>query len=848
MIELYLGLIVVVGAVLIGLMAVRVHQMNGIVSLKRHRSNAEALVDLINYASVVDDGVVVNKNGSFTACFLYRGNDDASSTELEREVVSYRISQALARLGAGWVLHVDASIAPAPAYMDTSRSHFPDRITAAIDDERRQYFEGIGNLYEGWFVASFTYYPPMLSQAKFVELMFDDDRETLSKSARTQHLLDSFKADIEAIATRLSTTFALERLGGRTVTNEDGSAQTQDEMLRFLQFCITGENHPIVLPDTPVYLDALIGNKELWGGVVPKLGRKFIQVVSIDGLPQVSTPGILGSLAELPVSYRWSSRFIFLAPHEAEALLTKLQKKWQQKVRGFMDQLLNRQGHVDEDAQAMVADASGALAEVKAGQVAVGFYTSVIVLMDEDRDRLDDAARFVEMAIANRGFGARVETINTMDAFFGSLPGHSTENVRRPLMHSMNLADLLPTSSIWTGEANAPCPYYPAESPPLMQCMTTGSLAFRLNLHVADLGHTTIIGPTRAGKSTLLGLIAAQARRYPGMTISCFEKGSSMLALCKASGGVHITVAADGAPGYCPLGKLETRGDRSWAMEWIDTILLLNDVHTTPAQRTEIGNAITSMHNSGSRTLTDFVSEVQDRSIREALKDYTLEGQHGHLLDADADGIDVSTFNVFEVGELMDMDDRYALPVLLYLFRRIEKSLNGQPSIIFLDEAWLMLKHPAFREKLRAWLKAVAKLNCIVVISTQNLSDAKSSGIMDVIAESTATKIFLPNVYAKNPESIDLYQSFGLNDAQLSLITTGTAKQDYYVTSALGNRMFQLALGPLALAFVAVSDPEKIKTINALESNLGDAWVYEWARLNGADLNRYLPNELELAA
>lgn len=836
MIETYLFLVVATGAVLISLLALFVFRMNKLVSLKRHRSNAEGLVDLLNYASVVDDGVIVNKNGSFMAAFLYRGSDEASSTDEQREMVSYRMNQALAQLGGGWVLHVDASRSEAPAYMNSGLSSFPDLVTAAIEDERREFFERMGTVYEGWFIATFTYYPPMLSTAKFVELMFDDDRQTVTKGARSTQLIQSFKAQIDRIQGLLSAGLTLERLGSEKVVNEDGTAATHDNFLRFLQYCVTGNNHPVVLPDTPVYLDSLIGNQELWGGVVPRIGRKFVQVVSIDGLPSESTPGLLSSLGELPISYRWSTRFIFLDGHEAEALLHKLQKKWKQRVRGFMDQLLNRNGNIDEDAIAMVADASGALADVKAGLVRPGFYTSVVVLMSEDRDSLDDAARFVEASIMSRGFGARIETINTMDAFFGSLPGHAVENVRRPLIHSYNVAHLLPTSSIWTGENVAPSPLYPAGAPPLMQCLTTGHAAFRLNLHVRDLGHTTIFGPTRSGKSTLLGLIAAQARRYPGMTVACFEKGGSMFALCEATGGNHVSVAAEASSGYAPLAKLDTRSDRAWAMDWIDTLLALNGVQTTPSQRTEIGNAIVSMNDSQSRTLTDFCASVQDMAIREALVPYTLEGTHGHLLDALIDGLELSNFNVFEIGELMGMGDKYALPVLLYLFRRVEQSLKGQPALIILDEAWMMLGHPAFRARIRDWLKTLAKANCAVVLATQNLSDAKNSGIVDVIVESTATKIFLPNAFAANEEVADLYRTMGLNNTQLGMLTTAMPKQDYYVVSELGNRMCQLALGPRALAFAAVSDPESIATIRALKTRLGPDWIYEWATLRGADL------------
>ena len=135
----------------------------------------------------------------------------------------------------------------------------------------------------------------------------------------------------------------------------------------------------------------------------------------------------------------------------------------------------------------------------------------------------------------------------------------------------------------------------------------------------------------------------------------------------------------------------------------------------------------------------------------------------GHLLDADKDGLSMTNFNVFEIEQLMELGEKYALPVLLYLFRRIEKSLKGQPACIILDEAWLMLGHKAFREKIREWLKVLRKANCMVIIATQSLTDAVNSGILDVIVESTATKIYLPNPNAKDEETALIYKRMGLN-------------------------------------------------------------------------------------
>ena len=830
------------GAVLLFILFGRIQAVDAELKLKKHRSKDAGLADLLNYAAVVDDGVIVGKNGSFMAAWLYRGDDNASSTDEQREMVSFRINQALAGLGNGWMVHVDAVRRPAPNYSERGLSHFPDPVSAAMDEERRRLFEGLGTMYEGYFILSVTWFPPVLAQRKFVELMFDDDAVAPDHKARTKGLIEQFKREARNIDGRLSSAVKLTRLKGQKMTNEDGSEVTQDDFLSWLQFCVTGLHHPVLLPSNPMYLDAVLGGQEMWGGVVPKIGRNFIQVVAIEGFPLESTPGILSALGELPCEYRWSSRFIFMDQHESIKHLDKFRKKWRQKVRGFFDQVFNTNtGAVDQDALSMVGDAEAAIAEVNSGLIAVGYYTSVVVLMDEDRDKLEQSARQVEKAINRLGFAARVETINTLEAYLGSLPGHGVENVRRPLINTMNLADLLPTSTIWTGSASAPCPMYPPLSPALMHCVTHGSTPFRLNLHVRDLGHTFMFDPTGAGKSTHLGIIAAQLRRYKGMSIFAFDKGMSMYPLTKATGGLHFTVAADDDKlAFCPLQFLETKGDRAWAMEWIDTILALNGVETTPAQRNEIGNAVMSMHASGARTLSEFSVTIQDEAIREAIRQYTVDGSMGHLLDAEEDGLSLSDFTTFEIEELMNLGEKFALPVLLYLFRRIERSLKGQPAVIILDEAWLMLGHPAFRAKIREWLKVLRKANCLVLMATQSLSDAANSGILDVIVESTATKIFLPNVYARDEDTAALYRRMGLNARQIEILATAVPKRQYYYVSENGRRLYDLALGPLALAFVGASDKESVATIKHMEARFGDEWVHEWLAGRGLKLNDYL--------
>jgi hypothetical protein len=45
------------------------------------------------------------------------------------------------------------------------------------------------------------------------------------------------------------------------------------------------------------------------------------------------------------------------------------------------------------------------------------------------------------------------------------------------------------------------------------------------------------------------------------------------------------------------------------------------------------------------------------------------------------------------------------LPVLTYLFRRLEKRFDGSPTLMILDEAWLYLTESLFAAKIREWLR-----------------------------------------------------------------------------------------------------------------------------------------------
>lgn len=788
--------------------------------------NAQGFGELLNYAALVGDGIVLNKDGSFLAAFAFRGIDISSSTPDERNHLARKVNQALSSLGTGYMIHVDATRKQVASYSDPNDSHFPHPVFQMIDDTRREFFSGGSEKFATGFVLTITYMPPSKNLSRLTNWVFEKDG--VSRSSAAHRNLKRFREKIRELEGRLEEVLPVKRL--KAVKTGD---TWHCELLAHLNAAVLGEHHRVILPETPMYLDSLIGNYDFWVGMNPKVDQQYVSCITIDGFPNFSSPNLLTILNYLNVEYRWSTRFCFFDSQEAIQLLTKEQSKWKQKVVSFRDKLLrNPNPKIDEDALDMVNQYEAAITAASKGDVKYGHYTTVLIIRNTDLETLEDDAETVAKTIRNTmGFSCRIETVNAAEAFLGTLPGDSLHNVRRPLLSTLNLSHMLPLSSIWAGEEFNPCPFYPDRSPPLMYCTAEGNAPFRFNTHVDDVGHMLVFGPTGAGKSTFLAEVVAQFMRYPGASVYSFDKGRSMYAVSQC-GGVHFEIGneeSDGAsPSFAPLSNLNN--DFAWCNDYLEKLLLLHGVTVEPDMRTDIHDALTRLRHNANPTMSDFVTQVQNEIIKEAIQYYTTGHRCGDLLDAQSDENHFLFPQVYEIENLMKRGDKDLIPVLLYLFRKIERSLTGQPAMIFIDEAWIALSHPVFKEMIREWLKVLRKANCGVVLATQSLSDAIKSGMLDVLIESCPTQIFLPNARAQQENIMPIYQSFGLNQRQITLIKEARPKRQYYITSPVGNRLVDLSLSPLELAFVGVSDKEKLSRLRQVVKENGETWYIEWLK------------------
>ena len=392
---------------------------------------------------------------------------------------------------------------------------------------------------------------------------------------------------------------------------------------------------------------------------------------------------------------------------------------------------------------------------------------------------------------------------------------------------------MIPLSAVWAGEARD----HHFKAPPLFLAKTEGSTPFRFSLHVGDVGHTLVVGPTGAGKSVLLGLMALQFRRYPELQIFAFDFGGSIRAAAIAMGGDwhDLGGAIAGETSECvflqPLAKIDDVAERGWAAEWIGSIFARERIEVTPEAKEHIWSALSSLASAPveERTLTGLSVLLQSNVLKRALQPYCIGGPYDRLLDAESERLGGSSVQVFETDGLIGT--AVAPAVLAYLFHRIEARFDGRPTLLIIDEGWLALDDADFAGRLREWLKTLRKKNASVIFATQSLADIDGSAIAPAIIESCPTRILLPNDRAIEPQIMAIYRRFGLNDRQIEILARATPKRDYYCQSRRGNRLFELGLGEVALAFTATSSKADQALIERVFAEHGrDNFVSGWLK------------------
>lgn len=807
--------------------------------------NNTYMKDYIPWFHIEDNSVVVNTNGSYQISFVFSGMDFTTKTESDIEMFVNGVNIALKQLPEGYIAYFELQRNIIHEY---NPAQFNDSLLNYIEQQREQYFN-TRNFYESKSYLTLVYKPETDNISKLMSLIegidntglhdfinvitnkknpdIDQERITLLKH-QVESKAELVAKDGQAVAQLLATYFA------------DIRVLTIDETLTYLHSQVS----PIQQEIKGNYRDFLsyyLTDSSFIGGKVPSLGDYYVGIISIIDFPVSTYPFMLSGLNNLKSEFRYCTRFIPLTKEKAIEQLQSKSRKYVQQAKSAAAFILDyfrttSSADIDTFSLANANDVDAAYHKIASNQVSFGHFTGTLVFYNKDKKVLEKDIQKTLTIITNTGFIGRKEYTNIENAFFSTITGCYQYNIRSYLMKSTNFIHNSPLSFKWSGEKEnrffkeKGYKNYQA----LYQGISSGSVPFYLNLHQKDIAHTLITGATGAGKSVLLNTIVANFFKYDNSKVFVFDKSASCRVLCKAIGGNFYNLMVDTeALNFQPLANITddptNRTELDWAFDWIKDFINQDGEPLTPSQRTTLYNGLKTVAHlpQEERTITALKTVVNDYDIRERLTPLTKDGNYGNLFDNTKDKFGTGSFQVFEMEELMQRKDIVAT-TLAYMFHKIEQQLTGQgPALIVLDECWLFLDHPIFKEKIRSFIKDLRKKNAAVVLATQNLTDLKED-IKPVIQENVFTKIYLPNHNATNPTIKSLYIDFGLNEIEIEQLKEMKPKQDYFYYCNDGKSIFRLDLQPIELMFYGATSKEDQLKVESLKHLSQEEFINEW--------------------
>jgi len=716
--------------------------------------------DRLPYERLIDENTVLLRDGSVMSAIQVPGllfetedSDALNAHAATREVV------LRSTLDARFVMYHHVIRRRVEVELD---AEFPDALSRHIDARWKERLAGGSLFINDQFVTLIrrpargkTGLPERIS--KFFSRQGREELEADPKDVR------NLKAAITGLVASLSS------YGAAVLGDYDapGSGGTNSEMLELLSALYNGEMRPVRRPDPDTDIGHMLPYRrasfgldamELRGSGSPD----FSAILGLKDYPEATSPGLLDGLLRLPYEMVLTESY---APNERTT------------ARERIDLALRRSRSVDEEAAAERADMMNARDALGNGAVGFGDHHLTVLVRERSLDRLDDATAACSAALADTGAIAVREDTNLEPSFWAQFPGNEEFVVRRALISSANMASFGSFHGFALGQASG---NHWGEAVTLLE--TTSATPFFFNFHHGDLGNFSVIGPSGSGKTVVMNFLAAQAQKFKPRTI-LFDKDRGAELFIRGIGGRYDRINPGEPTGFNPLALPDTPSNRAFLRVWLGVLLTADG----PEEFASISAAVDAAYanDASLRRLRHFkellagARRPEPGDLADRLSAWIGStgaegkgeqgGEHAWLFDNEIDALDLDTRVLgFDMTQLLD-NPRLRTPTMMYLFHRIDERLDGEPTMILIDEGWKALDDEVFAARIRDWLKTLRKRNALVGFATQSARDALESRISTALVEQTATMVFMPNSRAR-PE--DYCDGFGLTDHELALIRT----------------------------------------------------------------------------
>lgn len=566
-------------------------------------------------------------------------------------------------------------------------------------------------------------------------------------------------------------------------------------------------------------------------------GTRYAAVVAIKewlGFQEAA----LDVLTKLDVELDVCVLYRFLDNSKANVYIEKIRSFY--KMASFslwkiLKQFAAKEEQQNDEGREQLADEAGqALRRLTADGQQHGFANISVIVYGNTEEECSDAVSLVVGAISNAGFGTIREGTNLMPAWNCTLPGRWDNQRRLQFVETPAVSDVAPICTINPGPTRNDWLSDKAgkEMPPLTCLPTRHLTAQRVDMHEpGGNGHLFVIGPIGAGKSVFLNFLMSQSGRHNPRRIR-FDKDRSTRITTQLGGGQFIDVTGKFATATrCnPLSLLGEAENHAYVTEWL--ILAIEDedgFRLTPTQKQDIFDAVQILAGYSREQWTlSFFATLVHADLRERLQLWMKGGQYGDFFDNVDDAFQISDDLTIEMGELLINYERAAVLFLDYAFFRISKSMDGQRfTLIEIEEAGFFFKYERFYRRLETWLTTIRKLNGAVWMATQSLRQISRIADFEVLKETIANFIYLPNSLANT--SKNLYcDTFGLTVDQVQMINDAVPNRDYLWVTRTTSRMLQTDFKPEMVA--RLRSDGKAQAVFDKHYMQGDGWEERYVR------------------
>ena len=649
-------------------------------------------------------------------------------------------------------------------------------------------------------------YKPDKAGVAILEYFYKTVMHKGDKTAWARDMLDKVE-NLNEISARILNTFY--DYDPKLLCIERNSQGVFCKILEFLSSIVNcGHSSPVLVPKLQIdeYIShhrLFFGSKSLESRGVGK--RRYAGIISIKEYAPCTSAGMFDRLLQLPFEFIISQSFDF-----------------ENRTRAVKSMQLqqNRMIQTGDKALSQIQDISLALDMATSGDIGFGKHHFTILCIDNDIKNLENSLSIASVELANCGMQSVRETINLEAAYWGQLPGNVNYIVRKATINTLNLASVAPMHNYPIGKE-----FYNFWGEFVTVLDTTSGTPYYFSFHVEDVGHTMIIGPTGSGKTVLMNFLCAQAQKFkPRMYF--FDKNRGAEIFIRALKGIYTVLDPATICDFNPL-QLDDQGEnRRFLLDWLKLLVTTNGEILTAEDIRLLNIAIDGNYRLDKKerklsNIVPFLGVDGPGTLAGRIAIWYGNGSRAGIFDNDTDSLDLSINRIFSFDMTELLKDTIGLgPVLLYIFHRINISLDGYPTMLVLDEAWALIDNPIFAPKIKDWLKVLRKLNAFVIFATQSVEDASKSEISDTLVQQTATQIFLPNLKAT-----DIYKTvFMLSNREYSLIKdTDPSSRFFLVKQGLNAVIARVNLSGMDNIINVLSGrADTIILVNQLRAKYGD--------------------------